>query len=146
MVPDKLKAHLGAFVTLNKNHNLRGCIGRFEPNQPLYEVIVDMAIASALQDTRFKRVTKEELKEIELEISVLTPQKKIESIDEIVIGKHGIYIQKGRKNGTFLPHVASQMNWGVQEFVKMCATTKAGIKTEEIKNAEIFTYEAIVFE
>ena len=146
VVSAKLKQHLGAFVTLNKNHNLRGCIGRFEPNQPLYEVVVDMAIASALHDTRFNKVTQEELKEIKLEISVLTPRKKIASLDEIVIGKHGIYIQKGHKNGTFLPHVASQMNWGVQEFVEACATSKAGIKIEEIKDAELFTYEAIVCE
>jgi len=145
VVPAKLKMHLGAFVTLNKNNNLRGCIGRFEPNQPLYEVIVDMAIASALQDTRFNKVTKEELKEIELEISVLTPRKKIESLDEIVIGKHGIYIQNGRKNGTFLPQVATEMHWGVQEFVEKCATNKAGISLKELKDTEIFTYEAIVF-
>jgi uncharacterized protein (TIGR00296 family) len=105
-----------------------------------------MAIASALNDTRYNKVTKEELKEIELEISVLTPRKKIVSLDEIVIGKHGIYIQKGSKHGTFLPHVASQMNWGVQEFVEECATSKAGIQTKEIKDAELFTYEAIVFE
>jgi len=137
--------HLGAFVTLYKEGSLRGCIGRFEPNQPLYDVVVDMAISAALHDTRFSKVTKEELEDISLEISVLTPRKKINSIDEIVIGKHGIYIQKGNKNGTYLPHVATQMNWSVEEFVRSCAIEKAGMNSDEYKDAQLFTYEAIVF-
>jgi AmmeMemoRadiSam system protein A len=141
----KLKLPLGAFVTLYKKQRLRGCIGRFEPNEPLYSVVVDMAIAAAFNDPRFQKVIQEELENIELEISVLTPRKKINSLDEIVIGKHGIYIQKGEKTGTFLPHVATDMNWGVKKFVEECATSKAGITKEEIIKAELFTYEAIVF-
>ncbi|WP_455756217.1 AmmeMemoRadiSam system protein B [Sulfurimonas sp.] len=144
-VSTKLKMPLGAFVTLYKDGALRGCIGRFEPNQPLYDVVVDMAIASALQDTRFNKVTQEELVDISLEISVLTPRKKISSIDEIVIGKHGIYIQKGFKNGTYLPHVSTQMGWNVEEFVRSCAVEKAGMNSDEYRDAELFTYEAIVF-
>ena len=141
----KLKLPLGAFVTLHKQERLRGCIGRFEPNQPLYSVVVEMAIAAAFNDPRFQKVTQDELENIDIEISVLTPRKKINSIDKIVIGKHGIYIQKGEKTGTFLPHVATDMNWGVEEFVQKCAVDKAGISKNEIKDAELFTYEAIVF-
>ncbi len=144
-IASKLREPLGAFVTLYKNHNLRGCIGRFEPNQPLYEVIIEMAIASALHDTRFLPVTPDELENIELEISVLTPRKKINSLEEIVLGKHGIYIQKGNHNGTYLPHVATQMHWSVEEFVRNCANEKAHIDADGYKDAEIFTYEAIVF-
>ena len=144
-VSQKLKLPLGAFVTLYKNGALRGCIGRFEPNQPLYSVVVDMAIASALQDTRVNRVSVDDLKEIKIAVSILTPRKKINSIDEIVIGKHGIYVKKGSKNGTYLQHVAIQMNWSVEEFVKSCAIEKAAINPDEINDMEIFTYEAIVF-
>ena len=142
----KLRKNLGAFVTLNRAGKLRGCIGRFEPNQPLYEVVIDMAIAASRYDNRFSPVSKEELKEIDLEISVLTPRVEIESLDEIVIGKHGIYIQKGALNGTYLPNVATQMNWNAKEFVQDCAINKAGIKKDEIKDAKLFTYEAIVFD
>ncbi len=145
-ISPKLKQNLGAFVTLHKEGNLRGCVGRFEPNQPLYEVIVDMAIAASRYDDRFTQVSREELKDIDLEISVLTPRVEIESIDEIVVGKHGVYVQKGSLNGTYLPHVASQMNWNAQKFARDCAINKAGLKADEIKDAKFFIYEAIVFD
>jgi AmmeMemoRadiSam system protein B/AmmeMemoRadiSam system protein A len=141
----KLKEKLGAFVTLYKNGELRGCIGRFEPNQPLYNVIVDMAIAAAQHDTRFLKVSPLELENIRIEISVLTPRKKINSISEIEIGKHGVYVQYGKKHGTYLPHVATQMGWSAEEFVKSCAIEKAQITPTELPKAELFTYEAIVF-
>lgn len=142
----KLQEKLGAFVTLYKNGNLRGCIGRFEPDQALYEVVVDMAISSALHDTRFNKVSTHELDAITLEISVLTPRKKINSIDEVVVGKHGIYVQYGSKNGTYLPHIATQMHWNAKEFVEHCALEKALIKQENLQDIEIFVYEAIVIE
>lgn len=141
----KLQEHLGAFVTLYKDGKLRGCIGRFEPNQSLADVIIDMAIAAAQQDTRFTKVTKSELNSIEIEISVLTPRKQIHSLDEIVIGKHGIYLQKGLLHGTYLPHVATQMNWSVEEFVYSCAVEKAGIDPNNLNDITLFIYEAIVF-
>ncbi len=144
-VSPKLKQHLGAFVTLKKEKQLRGCIGQFEPNQPLYKVIIEMAISAAKFDRRFNQVTEDELKDIEIEISVLTPRKKINSIDEIKIGRDGIYIVYGDKNGTYLPQVATDMNWSVEEFVKSCCEEKAGISPSDCKNAQIFTYEAIVF-
>jgi len=144
-ISPKLKQHLGAFVTLNKEKQLRGCIGQFEPNQPLYKVVVEMAISAAMFDRRFKQVTPDELENIELEISVLTPRKKISSLDEIKIGRDGIYIVHGDKNGTYLPQVATDMNWNVEEFVRSCCEEKAGISPSDCKNAQIFTYEAIVF-
>ena len=144
-VSPKLHQNLGAFVTLYKDGNLRGCIGRFEPNQSLYDVVIDMAIASSQNDTRFSKVTTDELDSIKIEISVLTPRKRIDSIDEIEIGKHGIYVQKGSKTGTYLPHVASQMNWNVKQFIDSCAKEKAGILFNNYDELELFTYEAIVF-
>lgn len=144
-ISPKLKQYLGAFVTLNKEKQLRGCIGQFEPNQPLYRVVVEMAISAARFDRRFAQVTEEELKDIELEISVLTPRKKISSTDEIQIGRDGIYITHGNRSGTYLPQVATDMNWSVEEFVRSCCEDKAGISPSNCKDAEIFTYEAIVF-
>ncbi|MCX6076214.1 MAG: AmmeMemoRadiSam system protein B [Campylobacterales bacterium] len=144
-ISSKLKEPLGAFVTLYKNGKLRGCIGTFEADEPLYKVVMKMAVASAKFDNRFQEVIPDELKDIEIEISVLTPRKRINFLDEIVLGRHGIYIKKGSKNGTFLPQVASQMNWNVEEFVGNCAKEKAKIGFDGYKDAEIYTFEAIVF-
>lgn len=142
---DILNTHCGAFVTLNKNHKLRGCIGRFTADQPLYEIVQQIAIASSTQDSRFEPVKKLELEEIEIEISVLTPMKKINSIDEIQLGKHGIYITKGYQSGTFLPQVATETGWNLKEFLGHCARDKAGLGWDGWKDADIYIYEATVF-
>jgi AmmeMemoRadiSam system protein A len=135
----------GAFVTLKKHGDLRGCIGRFEASEPLYKVIQSMAIASATEDPRFRPVEMSELPVLEVEISVLTPMRKIRSIDEIEMGKHGIYIKKGWHSGTFLPQVATETGWSKEEFLGHCAQDKAGIGWDGWKDAEIFIYEALVF-
>jgi AmmeMemoRadiSam system protein B/AmmeMemoRadiSam system protein A len=140
-----VKRPCGAFVTLTKHGELRGCIGRFDPDQPLYNVVQDMAIAAATEDYRFKRVEPEELQDISIEISVLSPMKKIKSIDEIEMGRHGIYIKKGLRSGTFLPQVAKDTHWTKEEFLGHCAKDKAGMDWDGWKDAEIFTYEALVF-
>ncbi len=135
----------GAFVTLHKKGKLRGCIGRFDAEEPLYKIVQEMAIASATRDYRFTPVSKTELPEIDIEISVLTPLRKIQSIDEIVLGKHGIYLKKGMQSGTFLPQVATDTKWTLEEFLGHCARDKAGIGWDGWKDAEIYVYEAIVF-
>jgi len=135
----------GAFVTLNENGQLRGCIGRFNPDEPLYKVVQDMAISSSTKDYRFTPVTPPELDKIEVEISVLTPMKKIKSIEEIELGKHGVYIRKGFQSGTFLPQVADKTSWTVEEFLGHCARDKANLGWDGWKDAEIYTYEAIIF-
>ena len=135
----------GAFVTLNKDEKLRGCIGRFTPTEPLYKVVQDMAISASTKDYRFPQVTPKELEDIEIEISVLTPLKRIESVDEIELGKHGIYIKHGIQSGTFLPQVATKTGWNLEEFLGHCAQDKAMIGWDGWKEAEIYTYEAIIF-
>ena len=142
---ENLLAMTGAFVTLHEKGNLRGCIGRFEPDIPLYKVVQEMAASSATRDFRFTPVKPDELDDIDIEISVLTPLKKINSIDEIELGKHGIYIKKGYSTGTFLPQVATQTGWGLEEFLGHCSRDKAGIGWDGWKNADIYTYEAIIF-
>jgi hypothetical protein len=142
---DALKTHCGAFVTLNKDHQLRGCIGRFEPNEPLWKVVQKMAIAAATQDYRFTRVQPGELPKLTIEISVLTPLKRIKSADEFILGKQGIYMKKGNASGTFLPQVAESTGWSKEEFLGHCAQDKAGIGWNGWKTAELYTYEALVF-
>ena len=144
-VSKKLKLPLGAFVTLHLNSKLRGCIGRFEPDMPLYQVVIDMAVSASRYDNRFHPVTKDELANIDIEISVLTPRKKILSKDDIVLGRDGIYIEYGSKNGTYLPQVATDMGWSVDQFVSSCCLEKAGIDKKECDKADIYTYQAIIF-
>jgi AmmeMemoRadiSam system protein B/AmmeMemoRadiSam system protein A len=140
-----LSTHTGAFVSLHINGKLRGCIGSFRPGKPLYEVVRDMAISASTKDYRFKPVRTEELDEIELEISVLTPMVRISDPDEIKLGQHGIYIKKGANSGTFLPQVAETTGWNREEFLGHCARDKANIGWYGWKDADLFIYEALVF-
>ena len=140
-----LNEKCGVFVTLKKEGKLRGCIGRFNPSTQLLQTIQEMAIAAATQDTRFNPVTVEELDKIDIEISVLTPLKKIDSIDQFELGKQGIYIKKGYNSGTFLPQVATETGWTKDEFLGHCSRDKAGIGWDGWKQAELYTYEAIIF-
>lgn len=142
---EALKTHAGAFVTLQKKGNLRGCIGRFQPDQPLYQVVRDMTISASTKDYRFTPVTTAEVEEIELEISVLTPLVRIQDPSEIQLGLHGIYIKKGANSGTFLPQVATQTGWTLEEFLGHCARDKARIGWSGWKDAEIYTYKAFIF-
>jgi MEMO1 family protein len=141
-----LKVPSGAFVTLKENDQLRGCIGSFQAEKPLYKTIQSMAIASSTEDYRFSQVTAEEIPKLEIEISVLTPMKKISSIDEIILGKHGVYIKKGMSSGTFLPQVATETGWSKDEFLGHCAQDKAHIGWNGWKDADIYIYEALIFE
>ena len=140
-----LKQKCGAFVSLHKQGRLRGCIGHFGEDVPLHEIVAEMARAAAFEDPRFMPVTRDELDDIDIEISVLTPMRRIESLDEFQLHKHGIYIKKGYRSGTFLPQVADEVNWTKEEFVGHCAQDKAGIGWDGWKDAELYVYEAIVF-
>ena len=142
---ENIELDCGAFVTLHKDGALRGCIGRFMADEPLYAIIQKMAIAAATQDSRFPTVELDEMESIDIEISVLTPLKEIDSIDEIEMGRHGIYIKKGFASGTFLPQVALETGWTKEEFLGYCARNKAGIGWTGWKDADIYTYEALVF-
>jgi len=140
-----LATNCGAFVTLRKNGDLRGCIGRFDANEPLCAVVQKMAIASSSEDYRFPPVSAQELNQLEIEISVLTPMRRISSVDEFQLGKHGIYIKKGARAGTFLPQVAEETGWTKEEFLGHCAQDKAGIGWNGWKDAELYVYEALIF-
>jgi len=141
-----LKENCGAFVTLHLNNKLRGCIGTFRQDRELSRNIQEMAIAAAFNDPRFEPLTAEEYKNIDIEISVLTPMQKIDSIEQIIPGKHGIYIKRGNVSGTFLPQVATETGWTLEEFLGHCSRDKAGIGWDGWKDeeTEIYIYEAIV--
>ena len=146
-LPPGLKMKAGAFVTLKKSGDLRGCIGHFEADYPLYTIVQKMAVASSTQDYRFSQVTPAELEQIDIEISVLTPMQKINDVKSIRLGIDGIYIKKGSRAGTFLPQVATDTGWTLDEFLGHCARDKAGIGWDgwKDKDVEIFIYQAFVF-
>ena len=134
----------GVFVTLNLGGRLRGCIGRFTSTSSLYSTIREMARSAAFSDPRFPPLTVKEAPEVEIEVSVLSPLKKIESVDEFKLGRDGIYMTKGYRHGTFLPQVAKETGWNTEEFLGHCARDKAGIGYYGWKDAELYTYQTEV--
>ncbi|MDP4270072.1 MAG: AmmeMemoRadiSam system protein B [Bacteroidota bacterium] len=144
-LPPSLKEYCGAFVTLHEKGQLRGCIGKLISNSPLHETIRDMAISSAFHDYRFMPLNAHELPHIDIEISVLSPLKKIDDIKEIQMGRHGILIEKGHRSGVFLPQVATETGWNKEEFLGHCARDKAGLEWDGWKSANIYIFTATVF-
>jgi len=144
-LPASLHEHCGAFVSLHKNGKLRGCIGRLSCNIPLYRLLPEMTLAAAMHDPRFAPVQKEELDDIDIEISVLSPLKRIDDIDEIELGKHGIYIEEGFHSGVFLPQVATETGWNAEQFLGHCARDKAGLDWDGWKKADLYIFTATVF-
>lgn len=140
-----LRHPAGAFVSLYMGGRLRGCIGNFSPDKPLYAIVQEMTIAAATHDNRFAPVESTELPYISIEISVLTPLQKINSIDEFQLGLHGIYMTKDGRSGTYLPQVAKQTGWSADDFLGHCAREKAGIGWDGWKEADLYVYEAIIF-
>jgi hypothetical protein len=145
-LPPKLKEPRGAFVTLRKNGELRGCIGLIEAEGPLYRTVQDMAVQAAFADPRFPPLSPAELDEIEVEISALTPLERIRGPSEIEVGKHGLVIKKGYRTGLLLPQVATEHGWSVEEFLEWTCR-KAGLPTTAWKDpdTEIYAFSADVF-
>ncbi|NVM18959.1 MAG: TIGR00296 family protein [Candidatus Lokiarchaeota archaeon] len=164
IVPDEMKNKYtdkyGAFVTLN-SHNvegnpLRGCIGYIEPNFSLYDAVHRVSVSSAIEDSRFPHVTLEEMDNIIIELSILTPPKLIEVsdpkeyIEKIVIGRDGLIIEKGMRRGLLLPQVPvdHDRNWDVKTFLEHTCS-KAWLSVEawrDLKSTKIYSFQAILFE
>jgi len=146
--PDLL-VQQGAFVTLKKQEQLRGCIGRFTSNDPLYRTVQQMAVASATEDMRFahNRIRPDELPEIDVEISVLSPMERTDDPLSFELGKHGIYIKKGFQSGCFLPQVATETGWDKETFLGRCCGGKAGLAEDAWKDpdTEVYLFTAEVF-
>ena len=139
-----LKIKRGCFVTLKKDGELRGCIGRMTADVPLCTIVGTMALQAAFNDTRFTSLKQDELPQIEIEISVLTPFKQIKSADNIVLGRDGVIVRKSGRQAVFLPQVASETGWSKEEFLNQLCY-KAGLNSGDWKNAELFTFQADVF-
>ncbi len=137
----------GAFVTLNKNGELRGCIGNLVGNKPLYLTVRDMAVEAAVSDPRFTPVRSEELKDIEIEISVLSPMNKVDDPAKIRLGVDGVLVRRGFRSGVFLPQVAVETGWSKEEFLSNLCSHKAGLSPNawKDKETELFTFTAEVF-
>lgn len=143
------KERRGVFVTLYKRQDktLRGCIGQIVPSGTLAENLKSMALAAALEDPRFFPVTAEELDDLKIEISVLSPLRKINSVAEIELGKHGVMVKQGSRTGVFLPQVAKETGWSLSEFMSHLCRDKAGISADawQTGEAEIYIFTAQVF-
>jgi len=145
----ELNEHCGCFVTLKNHGRLRGCIGQFTSENPLIELIAEMAKASATSDPRFfaDPITADELEQLDVEISVLSPLKHTDDPLSLRLGIDGIYIKKGCTSGCFLPQVATETGWSKEEFLSYCCAHKAGLDADEWKNAdtEVYLFTAEVF-
>jgi len=141
----RLRAPEGVFVTLHKKGQLRGCIGLIVAHgKPLWENVREMAIAAATEDNRFAPVTVEELPELTYEISVLSAPRRVNDWREIKLGVHGVIVTRGMGKGVFLPQVAQETGWDLEEFLSHLCADKACLPADCYKNdpqtkLEIFT-------
>lgn len=147
----ELMSERGCFVTLKNNDELRGCIGQFSADRPLIQMVAQMGVASATCDPRFAHdcIGPEELGELNIEISVLSPMKKTDDpLRDLRLGIDGIYIVKGRHSGCFLPQVATETGWSKEEFLSYCCSHKAGLPPDAWKRnpqVEVYLFSADVF-
>lgn len=144
----RLKEERGAFVTLHENAMLRGCIGRFIADKPLYEIISEVAVGASTQDPRFfnNPITPDDVDDLHIEISVLSPLQKVHSIDEIQLGVHGIYVMHQGSSGCFLPQVAVETGWTREQFLQHCCHDKAQVDKNAWKQgAELYKFTAEIF-
>jgi AmmeMemoRadiSam system protein B/AmmeMemoRadiSam system protein A len=139
----RFRADGAVFVTIKKNGSLRGCIGNIQPVMSLYQSVIKNAIAASSADPRFPPVSKEELKDIEVEVSILSPLLPLKDIRNIQVGKHGLVIRKGAQSGVLLPQVATEFGWDKDTFLEMVCT-KAGLPKNAWKEAELLTFTAEV--
>lgn len=139
----------GCFVTLKTDGALRGCLGCFSSTDSLYHNVAAYARHSALEDPRFvgRRLRPEDLPRIKVEISALTPLTPCHAPEAIVLGRHGIYVSQGGRSGCFLPQVATETGWSVEEFWGHCCRDKAGLEWDAWKKpgTAVMTFEAEVF-
>ncbi len=140
-----LKEKRGAFVTLKVNGELRGCIGYPLPHKPLYETIVEMAVAAATQDFRFEPLSLEEMSHTKIEISVLGLPEAVKNPKDVDVGCHGIIISKGYNRGLLLPQVPLEYNWDRETYLRH-GCLKAGLSPDDWKKgAKIEVFTAQVF-
>jgi AmmeMemoRadiSam system protein A len=140
----------GAFVTLKTSGELRGCIGQFICDGPLYDTVQRMACAAATQDPRFWncRIKPGEVDRLDIEISVLSPLERTRDPLILELGKHGIHIKRGGQSGCFLPQVATETGWSKEEFLSQCCAGKAGLSPDAWRDpkTEVYLFTAEIIE
>ncbi len=140
-----LNLQSGCFVTIKQKGQLRGCIGNFVSDQPLFKLVQEMAVSAATRDPRFYPMKTHDLDDFEIDISVLSPLEKAASIEDIKVGTHGIFIVKDSYRGVLLPQVATEYGWDRDEFLRHTCI-KAGLPEEAWKGGcEIYIFSALVF-
>lgn len=140
-----LNLHSGCFVTIKQGGELRGCIGNFVSEQPLYQLVQEMAVSAATRDPRFYPMKVDDLADFTLDISVLSPLQKAASVEEIKVGTHGIYIVKGSYRGVLLPQVATEYGWKRDQFLEHTCI-KAGLPQDAWRReCDIYIFSAQVF-
>jgi len=148
-LPDSpiLSEQRAVFVTLHKQGNLRGCIGYMVAQDMLYKSVIEMAKSAAFNDPRFEGVRENELADIEIEISVLTPMHKVNSVDDIVMGRDGVLVKQGYHSGVFLPQVARETGWDKETFLTQLCASKAFLPPDAWKNpaTEIYIFQVEEF-
>jgi AmmeMemoRadiSam system protein A len=132
------------FVSIHQGEALRGCVGNLNPNYPLYQSTLECAISAAVSDPRFESLTLPELQDVSFEVSVLSPVRQIQEIDEIEVGKHGLLVVKGQSRGLLLPQVADQFGWDRKRFLAETCR-KAGLSANDWSEAAVYTFTADVF-
>ncbi len=143
-IPTKLNVEMAAFVTLKKNGKLRGCMGHTYPKELLPIEVEKAAYLAASKDYRFEKVSESELDSIKIEVTILSRFKRIFTPNDIIIGKHGVYIRNGNRTGLFLPNVATEQNWNLNELlINLCK--KADLSQEMIHHpdTELYIFNAI---
>lgn len=142
-----LRIERAVFVTLTENGVLRGCIGHMHAHQPLYQAVAEMAESAAFSDPRFPQVRKDELDNIEIEISILSPMQQIDDWRKIRLGVDGVWVRKGYQSGVFLPQVATETGWDLETFLRNLCSHKAGLSPDAYKrdDVELFVYQVEKF-
>ena len=140
-----LETACGAFVSIHRGHELRGCLGRLGDDWPIARVVAHLGRAVADSDPRFEPVTVEDLETLSIEISALSPEREVHSVEGIEIGRHGLIIEQGNRRGLLLPQVATEHGWDVETFLRHTCI-KAGLAPDAWnRDARIWIFEAQVF-
>ena len=136
----------GAFVTIHKYGSLRGCIGNIIGRGPLWETVKNMAVEAALHDHRFRPVSCQEINEIDIEISVISPFEKIPDINQVEVGRHGLFIKYSFNQGLLLPQVAAEYGWDRKEFLEhTCLKAGLGRDCYRERGCQVYIFTATVF-
>lgn len=143
ITPD-LRAKAGLFVTLKIAGHLRGCIGVMSSERALFETVIETAPRAAIGDPRFAPLTIEELEEVRLSLSILSPMERLNDLDDLRIGRHGLQLSRGPHRSVFLPQVPVEQGWDIPRYLDQLAL-KAGLQKDGWRGAELSTFETVSF-